>query len=161
MSHDCFVCLSKAKNKVCTTCECYAHSRCWGKYLEETSNVLTYIYQERTIISTPFYTKCPQCRGNIRNVKTVTRSNTKFARRTCFARQLNRMLVEVETNQDNDQRELIFTNIFKIISRNKILIRGDERFKNIIRENLIFLYKEQKWKSANLYYHKIFGEQIM
>jgi UDP-N-acetylenolpyruvoylglucosamine reductase len=148
MSHDCFVCLSKAKNKVCNTCECYAHPRCWGKYLEETSNVLTYIYQER-------------CRGNIRNVKTVTRSNTKFARRTCFARQLNRMLVEVEILQDNDQREVIFSNIFKIISRNKILIRGDERFKNIIRENLIFLYKEQKWKSANLYYHKIFGEQIM
>jgi hypothetical protein len=71
------------------------------------------------------------------------------------------MLLAVEIIQDNNQREIIFTNIFKIISRNKILIKGDERFKKIIRENLIFLYKEQKWKSANLYYHKIFGEQIL
>lgn len=161
MQRDCFVCLSKAKNKVCTTCECYAHHKCWGKYLEKTSDVITYIHQGRIIISTPFYTKCPQCRGNICNVKTVTRSDTRFARRTCFARELNKMLVAADINQDNDQRQIIFTNIFKIISRNKNLIRGDERFKNIISEKLRFLYKKQNWKSANLYHHKIFGEQIL
>ena len=83
MHRDCFVCLNTTNNKVCTICQCYAHYHCWGKYLKNYTNVITYIYEEEILITVPLYAKCPQCSGDIANVKSVTRSDTRFGRQTC------------------------------------------------------------------------------
>ena len=160
MSHDCFVCLSNCTNKVCTTCKCYAHARCWGSYLKNYTDVLTYIYHGRIIINTPLYTNCPQCRSKIFNVKPTTRSDTVFGRKFSLATQFRNMLFAVEITPDIDTKLSIFSNIFNIIARNKNLIRNEFQFKNIIKKKLRFLYMVKSWKPANLYHLKIFGKQI-
>ena len=84
LSRDCFVCLSKSTNKICTTCKCYAHSKCWGEYLQNTTCVVTSVYEDSIEIYTPYNSKCPHCRSNIKNVKPTTRSDTDYPRMCLF-----------------------------------------------------------------------------
>jgi hypothetical protein len=148
MSHDCFVCLNKAKDKICSTCECYAHPGCWGEYLKNSTDVFTYIYPGRIIVSTPFYAKCPQCRGDIGNVKPITRSDTHFARRVSLITQFRNMLFSIEMSQNNEEKEAIFSDIFETIITNKDLIKNEEKFNIMLRKKLKFLYEYDGWETT-------------
>uniref|UniRef100_A0A6C0H309 Uncharacterized protein n=1 Tax=viral metagenome TaxID=1070528 RepID=A0A6C0H309_9ZZZZ len=163
MNRDCFVCLNNTKNKVCTTCQCYAHLRCWGKYLKNFTKVTTYIYEKDILISIPLYAKCPQCSCDISNLKPVTRSDTRFGRRTFLLLRYQNMMELAGTIQDISKRYMIFRNMFELIAHNKNLIRckvGGIKFKNTIKTKLIYLHVSGEWKFANLYHLKIFGKQI-
>ena len=160
MSRDCFVCLNNTKNKVCTTCECYAHYSCWGKYLKNFTNVKTYISDQEMLITVPLYAKCPQCNGYIGNLKPTTRSDTRFGRQIILRLICQDMMYDAEMTQDRIKRTSIFRKMFEMIACNKILLRRAQIFKNMIRTKLLFLYDSGEWKSANFYYLKIFGKQI-
>ena len=160
MYSDCFVCLNSTKNKVCTTCECYAHYHCWGKYLKNYTNVITYIYEQQILITVPLYAKCPQCSGNIANVKVVTRSDTRFGRRNFLRIRCQNMFAYADSTGDLVKRSAIFRNIFETISHNKNLLRGGGEFRKMIRIKLISLHNSGDWESANFYHLKIFGKQI-
>ena len=161
MSRDCFLCLNTTKNKVCTTCECYAHHRCWGKYLKNYTHVTTYIYEQEILITVPLYAKCPQCSGSIGNVKPITRSDTRFGRRTFLRLTCQNMFEDAEMAQDTTSRVAIFRNIFEIISQNKNLLRGGSSFKKMVKTKLIVLHCSGEWDLANFYHLKIFGKQII
>ena len=160
MPRDCFLCLDNTKNKVCTTCECYAHHGCWGKYLKNYTYVTTYIYEEEIIITVPLYAKCPQCSGSIANVKPITRSDTRFGRRTLLRLRCKNMFEAAEMPQHLSIRFAIFRNIFETIAQNKNLLRGGSIFKNMIKTKLLVLHNSGDWKFANFYHLKIFGKQI-
>lgn len=160
MSHNCFVCLNTAKNKICNTCECYAHPACWGEYLKNSTDVLTYIYPSRVVVSTPFYARCPQCRGDIGNVKPTTRADTKFARRASLVTEFRNMIFDVEMVLTVEDRSAIFTKIFEIVVRNKELLKGERKFSEMLKRKLEYLYKNDEWQNANLYHQQIFGMQI-
>lgn len=160
MSHDCFVCLNKAKNKVCSSCECYAHPGCWGEYLKRSTDVYTYVYPERVIVSTPFYARCPQCRGDIGNVKPTTRKDTQFARRTSLITQFRNQLFAIEMAGSNEEKTILFSDIFDIVVQNKTLLKDEDRFNKMLKNKLKFLYENDGWQPANLYHHSIFGDQI-
>lgn len=161
MIHYCFVCLNKTKNKVCIVCKCYAHPKCWGEYLKNFTNIFIRIHCDKVVIGTPFYTKCPQCRGNIGNVKPITRSDTHIARRISLCSQYCKQIFRADITNSKEEKEYIFKNIFDLIIRNKQIIKKEEIFKDILREKLQFLYKNDNWKPANLYHNRIFGEQII
>ena len=83
----CFICLEKCRHKVCTQCECYAHLKCWGKYMSEKNKISTYMVipnndQELpySLINTPSYIVCPICKHKNNITKAVTRSETQMAR---------------------------------------------------------------------------------
>lgn len=160
MPRDCFLCLDTTKNKVCTTCECYAHYSCWGKYVNNYTNVITYIYDEEIIITVPLYIKCPQCSGDIGNLKPITRSDTRFGRRTILRLRCQHMFEAAEMPENVSKRFAIFRNIFEIIAQNKNLLRGGRSLKNMIKLKLLVLHNSGEWKFANFYYLKIFGKQI-
>jgi hypothetical protein len=131
--------------------------------LKNFTKVTTYIYEKEILISIPLYAKCPQCSGNISNLKPVTRSDTRFGRRTFILLRYQNMMELADSIQDVTKRYAIFRNMFEIIARNKNLIRcrvGGIKFKNTIQTKLIYLHISGEWKFANFYHLKIFGKQI-
>ena len=161
IKRDCFVCLTTTANKVCPRCQCYAHSKCWGKYLKKFTEVNTYLYQETIVIEFPFYGKCPQCNETIKNIKPCTRSDTKFSRKTIMYRQVRNILDAAELVQNYNERIAIFANIFTILGNYKNLLKEEDIFNIAVKRKLRFLYKTYGWKSANMYYYKLYGEQIL
>jgi hypothetical protein len=112
-------------------------------------------------MSTPFYARCPQCRGDIGNVKPITRADTHFARQVSLITQIRNQLFKVEMVETNTEKSVIFKDIFETIVHNKDLIKNEERFNTMLRKKLKFLYEHDSWKPANLYHSRIFGDQIV
>jgi hypothetical protein len=128
--------------------------------LKNYTNVITYIYEEEILITVPLYAKCPQCSGDIANVKSVTRSDTRFGRQTFLRIRCQYMFAYADSTTDIVKRSAIFRNIFETISHNKNLFRSGSAFKKMIKIKLISLHNSGHWKSANFYHLKIFGKQI-
>jgi hypothetical protein len=128
--------------------------------LKNYTNVITYIYEEEILITVPLYAKCPQCSGDIANVKSVTRSDTRFGRQTFLRIRCQYMFAYADSTADIVKRSAIFRNIFETISHNKNLFRAGSAFRKMIKIKLISLHNSGHWKSANFYHLKIFGKQI-
>lgn len=161
MSDYCFVCLNKSRNKICSTCKCYAHPSCWGNYLKNSTDVFTFVYHGSVIISTPFYTQCPQCRSNIGSVKSITRSDTYLARKLSLFTHIRNKLFAVDLTESKEEKETILNDIFDKILRNKVILKDEKIFNNMISTKLIDLYEKEGWKPANMYYNQIFGKQLL
>lgn len=160
MTHDCFVCLNKCSNKVCPDCECYAHPACWGEYLKHSTDMYTIIYPNAVVMSTPYFTNCPQCRKAIKNVKPITRYDTKFARETAIMACIRDKIFAAEMTLSFENKKQIFNDLFYLLSREKNLLKDNNAFLNVIKNKLKSLYFEQRWNAANLHHYYIFGEQI-
>ena len=159
MPHDCFVCMNKCKNKVCSNCECYAHPACWGEYLKNYTNVYTYIYPSSVVVRTPFYTNCPQCRRKIGTVKPTTRSDTQFARRTSLINQIRDKLFSIEITRYEYEKPTLFKELFNLIIENHTIVKKEARLFDMVEKKLKYLYL-QGWSNANTYYYHLFGTSI-
>jgi hypothetical protein len=161
MPSNCFICLDKAKNKICNRCECYAHLKCWGKYINKESETITFVSTNNDVlITSPMYTRCPQCRENIKEVKSTTRSDTYSGRRFVFMFSCKGMLVELENAQTRNDKIKITTRIFKYLLVNKNLFNKEDGFKDAIRDKLKFFYYNENWKPANMFHRRLFGKPI-
>lgn len=158
---NCFVCLNKCKNKICPTCQCFAHPKCWGEYLQHSTDVVTYIYPTHIIISTPFNTVCPQCKSKINTVKSTTRSETAYARKTAVISTYKNMLYYIDLVENQEERNELLKISWSFFQENKNLILADEELTKILQEKLAQLYTFYDWSSANLYYFNIFGKQLV
>ena len=158
---NCFVCLNKCKNKICPTCQCFAHPKCWGEYLQHSTDVITYIYPTHIIISTPFSTVCPQCKSNINTVKSTTRSETVFARKTAVISYYKNMLYHIDLATNHEERNSLLKVSWGFFQEQKNLILADKELTKILKEKLVQLYTFYDWDSANLYYFNIFGKQLV
>jgi hypothetical protein len=139
MPGDCFVCLSESKNKICNRCECYAHLKCWGKYINKESKIFTFVSTNNDVlITSPMYIRCPQCRENIKEVKPITRSDTYSGRKIAFIYSCNGMIIELESAQIRNDKIKIITKIFNYLLENKNLFNKDDNFKDVIRDKLIY-----------------------
>jgi hypothetical protein len=76
-------------------------------------------------------------------------------------RQVRNFLNAAELAQNNDERVAIFANIFSILGNYKNLLKEEDIFNIAVKRKLRFLYKTYGWKSANMYYYKLYGEQIL
>lgn len=132
----CFVCLEKCNNRICNTCNCYAHHSCWGKYIKhKTINYLT-ISEEIIGICTPLYIDCPQCRQNINKLKPVTRSDTYIARYVIFIETFNNFLFDIHFMETKKERKDLFKNASKIITQNKNLFTKDRELKQMVKKEM-------------------------
>lgn len=156
---DCFVCLTPSKNKVCSTCECYACPGCWGKYLQHTTNVLTFIYPTHCSVFTPMSCKCPICKKPITNMKPLTRSDTFDGRVNTLFISTRNLLFSIDSEQDLTKKKEIARALFNMIIDNKILLQKRRGLQHALKNKLKNLY-ELGWSDANIYHLRIFGEQI-
>jgi hypothetical protein len=157
---NCFVCLNKSKNKVCGTCECFAHPRCWGEYLKNSTNVTTLIFPTKVVVQTPYWTDCPICKRNIGSVKPVTRYDTEFGRRASLVAKFRNALFAVEMADSEEEKNSIFTDIFNSVIDQRSLFGKNDRFFKMIQNKLVDLYKKKDWSSANIYHARLFKKQI-
>ena len=152
-SNICFICLDYTPNKVCGTCECYAHPKCWGKYIQNNIEISTLIFNNFYEIISRI--NCPICKTINNNAKLLTRNDTILPRMAMLNLEIIFNL-EIVTN---DNEDIIYDNIFKIIDENKNLIKKCESLDNFVQKKLINLYNDG-WKKANIHHLKIYGKQI-
>jgi hypothetical protein len=157
--NNCFICLEKCNHRVCNVCQCYAHNECWGKFLKSKHNILTYLYKEYLLILSPYSVNCPICKNNILNIKPVTRSDTKFYREIMVTETFFDIEEILDGDIKNETNQINLEILFKFLFEHKLLIKYDYVLSNIIKNYLLIL-DEKKWKSANLFYYKMFGKQI-
>lgn len=150
----CFICLDFSPNKVCNTCECYAHPKCWGKYLESNIKFSTFIFDSSYSVVSKI--SCPICKTANINPKRLTRSDTVMSRLTIL--NLDIMMYFEILNDENEN--IIYDNIFKIVAKNKDLLKRSESLDNFVKKRLNGLYHDG-WKQANIHYLKIYGEQVV
>ena len=77
-SNICFVCLDYTCNKVCGTCECYAHPKCWGQYIKNNIELSTYIFNNFYEVISKI--NCPICKTINNNSRRLTRNDTILSR---------------------------------------------------------------------------------
>ena len=160
MTSHCFLCLNKCNLRVCPTCSCVAHVKCWGEYLNKTSQLILQFGENDILVSSPMHTSCPQCRKQIPAVKPITRSQTSPIRYFFALTEYINTLYLIESlgtqKEKNDIYRLLFNNMVKY----KKDINSELEFAEIIKEKLNDLYKNENWKSANIYHNLLFGEQL-
>jgi len=158
---DCFICLNKSTNRVCSTCKCFAHPKCWGEYLQNSTEVYTYVFPNQVVISTPLGLQCPQCRQNINNIKPITRSDTIFARSIVIVNNYNNILLAADLLSTFEEKWDIFDILFDGLLENKGLIVKEAEYLTVLSNKLKELYTLYDWKKANLYHLELIGTQIL
>jgi hypothetical protein len=156
----CFVCLDPARRKVCPSCECYAHSSCWGKYLASVASIRTTVGPEYVVIYTPWSAPCPQCRGRIMGVKPRTRSDTDHARRLAVIIDYATFLTALDLVENNEEKLELCADVLDLMTANKIIVRRNDTLTTLLKHSLRTLYVEDGWLAANLYHLELFGMQI-
>ena len=157
---NCFVCLNKSNRKVCPRCECYAHSKCWGKYLQSETGARTAIVPGKVVVFTPWSAGCPQCRGRIMDVKPTTRSDTHLGRRVAMAIDYASFLSALDDVESQEEKYELYTSVLDTMMANKIVVRENNVLSSMLKARLRNLYTEEGWLAANLYHHGLFGMQI-
>jgi hypothetical protein len=156
---DCFVCLTPSRNKVCTTCECYACLGCWGKYLQNTTNVITFIYPTHCAILTPISCNCPICKQPISNMKPLTRSDTKDGRVNSLFISTRNLIFSIDSEHDLNKKKEIATALYNMVLDNKILLSGNNGIQLALKSKLNDL-NILGWSDANIHSLRLFNEQL-
>lgn len=159
MSNTCFLCLNNTNNKVCETCNCFSHPQCWGKYLKDQSRIITIVFDTHFTISSDSI-KCPICKEKIKNVKPITRSDTKPGRKFALDLKITQIIEELLTITDRNKRKEILSSLFTIFITNRIILMENKIFLKKVQEKLKELYNDG-WESANLFYLQLFEKQIL
>ena len=155
---NCFLCLEKSKNRICTTCQCCAHSSCWGTYMQNVNKIETFISEEAIIIRTAWSTKCPQCRQKIMTVKPVTRADTELARRIAILGDYISFLETLEYVNTEEELYILYGNMLDSLLIHKELVRQNDILTSLLKRRLRSMYLDG-WQPANLYHHRLFGTQ--
>tara|TARA_B100001094_G_scaffold327629_1_gene386282 strand:- start:604 stop:1044 length:441 start_codon:yes stop_codon:yes gene_type:complete len=146
---------------VCPTCSCVAHVKCWGEYLNKTSELTMHLTDNEILITAPNYTSCPQCRKHLPTVKPITRSQTSFIRYFAVLSDYISFLYNIENIESQTEKNENYRILFNTMLKYKKDIKSESEFAQLIREKLNYLYKSENWKSANIYHNLLFGEQII
>ena len=150
MYDKCFLCLNNTSNKICRTCNCFCHPKCWGEYLQNITNPIMILDS----------IKCPICKKDIINVKSLTRNDTYILRKHYFKMKIIVMLVDIKILTDIENKIKLANSLFNFIIYNKKIMKdcGLEKF---VKDRLNHLYYYNNWTAANIYHLRIFGEQLV
>lgn len=160
MYDKCFMCLNNTSNKICSTCNCFCHPKCWGKYLQNITTITTIIYPNHCSIMVPYSTECPICKKDIGNVKSLTRNDTYIGRKQYFTMNIRNTLLHIKLSPDIETKEKLAKLIFNLIIDNKKMMK-DCGLENVVKDLLNHLYHNKNWTPANIYHLRIFGEQLV
>jgi len=125
--------------------------------LQNFTEVVTYVYIDKIVVKVPYSTPCPQCRGEILNVKPITRSDTRLGRFIAIIIDYQNM---VRLDYPVEEITGILDIVFKNLIKNKSLIKHNNIFLKKIQNTLTNLYFIENWQPANLYHQRLFGKQL-
>lgn len=150
--HDCFLCLNKCKNRICGTCHCYGHLRCYGEYLKHKTCTYLYMLENDAYFACDYSVPCPQCRSAIINLKPVTRSDTYIVRHIIFCSTMENFMIAI-TNEENKREQMkLFKLINNTIKNNRQLLFKDTVLKKNVKKQL---------KNINTFYDLKLGSYII
>lgn len=145
---NCFICLNMCKDRVCPTCNCYAHFKCWVKYTRSTST------EDKS------FSKCPICKIQIEYHKSVTRKDTKKERIGNEIETIKNLLLKCNTCNNLEERMEIVLTIFNYYDHNRIALNHSKALSDIVSKKLHEFYITHNWRSANFYHLRLFGTHI-
>jgi len=155
----CFICLEPCSSRVCVVCECFAHPKCWGKFIHHSTDVFAYITSEAFLIFTPYNVACPICKSDIMSVKPTTRRDTYGLREfhmVCFHDNLLDAMDAVDCDEDKLK---LCTALFRFMVDNKALARTSKIVSAAAKATLEELHGGG-WDAANVYHYQLFGTQL-
>lgn len=157
----CFVCLNDTTNRVCTTCQCYAHLSCWGKYLQSKDESIIVFTPNNVELLIKITHNCPICKTILLDSPRITRNRTKQYRDNVSVLNIINSIVYADQNgitpYEKSERYHVLMKTFKT---NKEFICKDKTIKKYIQQQLYKLYHIEQWKPANHYHMELFGRQI-
>lgn len=157
----CFICLNPSNNKVCQTCNCYAHSSCWGKYLRHTNEDIYYLVKPKGLMLLCNYSiPCPICKTDTNQLLPLTRSRTQEFRLYSSILEVSDIISNMNNNITSHERLDNLHRLFKCFKKIKTFINSNSEISTVIKNNLRQLYHQEDWKIANQYYMELFEEQI-
>jgi len=155
----CFVCLENCSNRICKTCSCTAHPKCWGEYLKNQRDVypIIDIVGDLNIFVTE--TNCPVCKS-ISSEKALTRSEIFSSKLKYLQDIVYYYFYSVDLETLTDENLLSYHDFFKFLITEKKYVNCDKGMYELLRIELEFLYFYHDWKPANIYHYQLFGEQL-
>ncbi len=161
IKNSCFICLNHSNNKVCQTCNCYAHSSCWGKYLSHTNDDIYCLVEPNGLMLLCNYSiPCPICKTHINQLPPLTRSRTQEFRLYNSILEVSDIISNMNDNIMSRERLENLHRLFKCFKKIKTFINSNSEISTVIKNNLRQLYHQEDWKIANQYYMELFEEQI-
>ena len=157
---NCFVCLNPARRKICPKCECYAHNKCWGKYLQNVDSTRTLLIDGEIVVISPLASPCPQCRQRVLEVKPVTRADTDLARNISMAIDYAFFLSALDNVENDEEKYKLHVSLLEMLATNMTVVRKNRSITTLLKDRLCRLY-DDGWSAANLYHHRFFGKQIV
>lgn len=125
-ANNCFVCMEMTTNKVCNTCNCVAHRKCWSEFINNTNIVELLTIDEDDGHSSlhlkhRMHLNCPVCRSEINTIGVVRRSQTKASRLTALSVRLNEYVNEYDVNDPF----ITLDKMMHLFMKHKTIVRSD------------------------------------
>jgi hypothetical protein len=160
MENNCFICLEDTNNRICKICQCYAHKKCFNKYLNKNTKIIGNIYHTSTYIDLEIESEfiCPICKFSLNEHKKITRNDTLNIRKDFVIYILNYYLSFIDEDIDNKKNYKYFSIICKFLLNHKDILNKIPTLKNIIQE--ILYEAKDMWSLSNFYSLQLFGEQF-
>ena len=145
MTDNCFVCLEKCKNRICSTCSCRAHKKCLGKYIKASDRNQT--------------PKCPVCKNELEKYKRpTTRLSTEKNRWNEFKETIRYLLFHIERADSQNERQIAKI-MFDFTYENRYLVKKkSKKLLDTIVHRLKYLYTENRWGYAQHLMYKFRNE---
>ena len=147
MNDSCFVCLKNTTHRVCKTCKCVAHRKCWASFLRNTNKF-----------------ECPGCRTSLEEVAPVAPTRVYYTRSTTSRDQvittLSAMLTKYMRGGSVTLQEA--EEIFDFVVANKRVFQRNDvfKFRKIASDKLCQLKKETPKFDADKYHQLMFGVKL-
>ena len=110
------------------------------------------------VVSYPLSIKCPQCRKPDKRVKSLTRSDTRLARRLVILENAYYLVSLQEEDSWSDYCEQ-HSKLLDSLLEKKVLVMKNPTLLSFIKARLTSLYKDG-WMAANIYHLRLFDEQL-
>jgi hypothetical protein len=159
----CFICLEYCNKRICSECKCFAHDKCFAKYINKSLSLESIIKHtvEKFELEIFTFVSCPVCKTEIENHnKRITRSDTYNYRFEYVLYMLNYYLcfINYDTTNDINRIENLLDKLLKIAVKFKSTILKNDKLNEVIKNKLKVMNKT--WSKANLYYYELYGTQL-
>lgn len=163
MTEKCFICLKSTKNRVCSSCTCSAHLRCWYMYCDTKPVIQYWIYDVEipTEYDVPdsnnYPIDCPICKKKIERYCIFTRSMTIEAKGTILKILVEHYIKKMKkTRSLLKKKEYLYFICRQIVTHKNIYksVCTDINNGSIYKQLILFGCRSEQ---ARLYMKQIYG----
>jgi len=121
----CFICLEETSERVCNTCRCYAHKKCFYEYINKNFKIIGEIERNNSYIDLSIYGEifCPICKIKLKHNKPLTRNDTFYFRNKFLLYILDYYIFLLDMTEDIYTCQKYLDKICKILVKHKEIIK--------------------------------------